>query len=135
MQYSALKTGAASCWAAVRVMLDIMVIGPVFIFSLFVVVNAWPSPGAFVISQAEMLVRGTAPGKVWGCPPLPEVLSVNARSIPQPVQPQSPYLCLPEQVSRETYIGGFKHHLPALYRLVTLIYAGLYAPAGLVFRG
>ncbi|AFE61262.1 hypothetical protein [Rahnella aquatilis] len=58
MQLSALKTGAAAGWAAVRLVLDIMVIGPVFIFSLFIVVNARPSPGAFVIRQAEGLVAG-----------------------------------------------------------------------------
>ncbi|PKE27599.1 hypothetical protein CWS43_26100 [Rahnella sp. AA] len=135
MQYSALKTGAGACWTTFRLLVDILVIGPVFIFSLFLFFSAWPSPGTFLVSQAEMLVRGTAPEKVWDCPPLPEALSVNPRAIPQPVKPQSPYLCLPEQVSRDTYIAGFNHSLLTFYGLVTLIYATFYVTAGIAFRG
>ena len=128
MQLSALKTGAAAGWAAVRLALDIMVIGPVFIFSLFIVVNAWPSPGAFVIRQAEGLVEGAAPGNVWGCAALPTGMTVNERALPQPVTPP-PSLCLPEQVSRETYITGFNHNLLTLYGLLTTLYACVYLAA------
>ncbi|MFD3249178.1 hypothetical protein [Rahnella aquatilis] len=128
MQLSALKTGAAAGWAAVRLALDIMIIGPVFIFSLFIVVNAWPSPGAFVIRQAEGLVEGAAPGSVWGCAALPAGMTLNERALPQPVTP-SPNLCLPEQVSRETYITGFNHNLLTLYGLITTLYACVYLAA------
>lgn len=134
MQLSALKTGAAAGWAAVRLALDIMVIGPVFIFSLFIVVNAWPSPGAFVIRQAEGLVEGAAPGKVWGCAALPAGMTVNERALPQSVTP-SPYLCLPEQVSRETYITGFNHNLLTLYGLLTTLYACVYLAARWLMGG
>lgn len=128
MQLSALKTGAAAGWAAVRLVLDIMVIGPVFIFSLFVVVNTWPSPGGFVIRQAEGLVEGGEPGKVWGCVAPPAGMTLNERALPQPVTP-SPSLCLPEQVSRETYITGFNHNLFILYGLITTLYACVYFAA------
>jgi hypothetical protein len=129
MQLSALKTGAAAGWAAVRLVLDIMVIGPVFIFSLLIVVNAWPSPGAFVIRQAERLVEGAAPGNVWECASLPAGMTINERAIPQTVQPQSPHLCLPKQVSREIYITGFNHNLFTLYGLITTLYACVYLAA------
>ncbi|MCR8998553.1 hypothetical protein [Rahnella perminowiae] len=126
MQCSALKSGAGACWATVRLMIDVLVIGPVFIFSLFIVVNAWPSPGAFVIRQAEGLVEGAAPGNVWGCAALPA--TVNERALPQPVTP-SPYQCVPEQVRRETYITGFNHNLLNLYGLLTTLYACVYLAA------
>ncbi|WP_413536423.1 hypothetical protein [Rahnella inusitata] len=134
MQLSALKTGAAAGWAAVRLVLDIMVIGPVFIFFLFIVVNAWPSPGAFVIRQAEGLVEGAAPGNVWGCAALPAGMTVNERAIPQPVTP-SPYQCVPEQVRRETYITGFNHNLLTLYGLLTTLYACVYFAARWLMGG
>ncbi|RBQ33714.1 hypothetical protein C2125_13730 [Rahnella aquatilis] len=129
MQCSALKSGAGACWATVRLMIDVLVIGPAFIFSLFIVVNAWPSPGEFVIRQAEGLVGGAAPGNAWECASLPAGMTINERAIPQTVQPQSPRLCLPKQVSRETYITDFNHNLFTLYGLITTIYACIYLAA------
>ncbi|MDF1896728.1 hypothetical protein [Rahnella contaminans] len=106
-------------------MMDILVIGPAFIFSLFIVVNAWPSPGEFVIRQAEGLVGGAATGYAWGCASLPAGMTINERAIPQPVTP-SPNLCVPKQVSRGTFITEFNHNLFILYGLLTTIYACVY---------
>ena len=128
MQCSAFKSGAGACWATVRLMIDVLVIGPALLFSLFIVVNVWPSPGAFVIRQAEGLVEGAAPGNVWGCAALPAGMTVNERALPQPVTP-SPYQCVPEQVHRETYITGFNHNLLTLYGLITTLYACVYLVA------
>ncbi|TPG56817.1 hypothetical protein [Ewingella americana] len=135
MQYSVLKTGAGACWTTVRLLIDILVIGPVLIFSLLILFSAWPSPGAFMINQAEGLVRGAEPGKVWGCAPIPDMLEINQRAIPQPVKPLSPYFCLPEQVGRETYATSFNHTLIQLYGMVTTLYAFLYFALRMGMKG
>ncbi|UJD92752.1 hypothetical protein FS594_28935 (plasmid) [Rahnella aquatilis] len=127
MQLAALKTGAAAGWAAVRLVLDIVVIGPVFIFSFIFVLSAWPSPGTFILTQAEGLVRGAEAGKVWGCASLSDAVSLNQgasplllRGVPEPV------LCLPTQVSRDAYAVGFDHSVYQLYGLVATLYAVFY---------
>lgn len=63
MSFAACKAGAMSCWAAFRLVLDIVVIGPVFIFSFVIVLSAWPSPGAFILTKPRDWSGGLSPAK------------------------------------------------------------------------
>ena len=126
MQLAALKTGAAAGWAAVRLVLDIVVIGPVFIFAFIIVLSAWPSPGAFILTQAEGLVRGAEPGKVWGCAPLHDAVTLNQRASPLLSGVPETVLCLRKQESRNAYAVAVDHSVFQLYGLVTTLYAVLY---------
>jgi len=127
MSFAACKAGAMSCWAAFRLVLDIVVIGPVFIFSFVIVLSAWPSPCAFILTQAEGLVRGAEPGKVWGCASLPDAVTLNQRASPLVHRgvPET-VLCLPKQESRDAYAVAVDHCVFQLYGLVTTLYAVLY---------
>lgn len=126
MQLAALKSSAAAGWAAVRLVLDIVVIGPVFIFAFIIVLSAWPSPGAFILTQAEGLVRGAEPGKVWGCAPLPDAVTLNQRASPLLRRVPETVLCLPKQESRDAYAVAFDHNLYQIYGLVATLYAAFY---------
>lgn len=127
MSFAAYKAGALSCWAAFRLVLDIAVIGPVFIFAFIIALGAWPSPGAFIVTQAEALVRGAEPGKVWGCASSPDVPAMNHRAAPLLLKPvDSTYFCIPHQQSVNHYETAVNAIFFRFYVSVTMFYAVLY---------
>lgn len=127
MSFAACKTGALSCWAALRLVLDIAVIGPVFILAFIIALGAWPSPGAFIVTQAEALVRGADPGNVWGCASSPDVPAMNHRAAPLLLKPvDSTYFCIPHQESVNHYVTAVNATFFSFYTSVTTLYAVLY---------
>lgn len=125
MTFSVLKRSTAACWVALKVMLDILVIGPACIMALGLFWMALPSPGAFFVSQAEQLIRGAEAGSVWGCErPTQTPLSDEKLSLSTPTP--KPSVCIPKQESRAEFVAGFNQNLSTFYKVIAVLYAFIY---------
>jgi hypothetical protein len=124
MTFSVLKRSTAACWAALKVMLDILVIGPAYVMALCLFFMALPSPGAFFLSEAEHLIRGTETGKVWGCEPTIKPLADETVSVSQ--APPIPTPCIPKLESQAEFVADFNHKLFTFYKVIAALYALIY---------